>query len=100
MFYVGQGIEYKKGDKDPKNTGILLPKNRCEGRTMLDGTIVKKSVSDELVRVRSFAVSEKKHVCEDHLSLVHFPPDITNEAFGLRTMTSLTEQFTKFWCFT
>jgi hypothetical protein len=95
LYYVGQGIEYRKNETDEKNTGILLPKNRAEGRTTIDGKIVKKSTSSDLVRVRSVAVTDKKHVCLDHLSIVSFPPNETNEAFGLRVMTSLTEQFTQ-----
>lgn len=95
LYYIGQGIEYRKNEYDEKNTGILLPKNRAEGRTTLEGKIVRKSTSSELIRVRSVAVTDKKHVCADHLSIVTFPPAETNEAFGLRTMTSLTEQFTQ-----
>ena len=89
LYYLGQSIEYRKEELDPTNIGIMLPKNRCEGRTTIDGKIVKKSSSEELIRVRSIAVSDKKHVSGDHLSKVNFPPEETNEAFGLRCMTSL-----------
>jgi hypothetical protein len=92
---LGQSVEYRKEELDPTNVGIMLPKNRCEGRTTIDGKIVKKSSSEELIRVRSIAVSDRKHVSGDHLSKVNFPPEETNEAFGLRCMTSLTEQFTQ-----
>lgn len=95
LYYMGQGLEYRKELDDTKNTGILLPKHRAEGRTTIDGKIVRKSTSTDLVRVRSVAVTEKRYVCPDHLSIVSFPPSETTQAFGLRVMTSLTEQFTQ-----
>lgn len=95
LYYLVQGIEYRKNLLDEKNTGIMLPKNRAEGRTTLDGKIVRKSSSSDLVRVRSIAVTDKKYVSPDLISVVHFPPEETNEAFGLRCSTSLTEQFTQ-----
>lgn len=95
LYFLGQGLEYKAELEDKNNTGILLPHSACQGRTTLDGKVLRKSNSESLVRVRSIAVSDKSFVTPDHLSNVSFPRDETTEAFGLRVCTTLTEAFTQ-----
>jgi hypothetical protein len=95
MAFLAQGLEFHKELEDKNNTGVLVPHKRAEGRTTLDGKILRKSNSEGLVRVRSIAVSEKKYLCPDHISRVVFPPESTSPAFGLRAASSLTEQMTQ-----
>lgn len=95
MTFLSQGLEYKKDLTDPKNTGILIPHNKAEGRTTLDGKTLRASSSDKLVRVKSIAVSDKKFVCPEHLSKVHFPAETLQPAWGLRAVSSLVEGMTQ-----
>lgn len=95
MTFLSQGLEFHKELTDKSNIGIEIPHNRAEGRTTLDGKVLRKSTSDKLVRVRSVAVTDKKYICPDHISKTVFPPDETSPAFGLRAATSLTEQMTQ-----
>ena len=95
MGFLAQGLEFHKESKDPKNIGILLPHNRCEGRTTIDGKTVRKSDSKKLIRVKSVAVTKESYICPEHISRTVFDPETTSEAFGLRAATSLTEQMTQ-----
>jgi hypothetical protein len=95
MIFLSQGLEFHKELTDKTNIGILLPHKKAEGRTTLDGKILRKSASDSLVRVKSVAVTDKNYICPEHLNQVTFPPEETPPAFGLRATTSLTEQMTQ-----
>lgn len=95
MAFLAQSFEYHKELKDKNNPGILLPHYKCEGRTTVDGKIVRKSNSKKLIRVKSIAVSDKNYVCPETISKTVFPPDETSRAWGLRAATSLTEQMTQ-----
>lgn len=95
LYFLGQGLEYHKELRDESNIGIELPRNKAEGRTMLNGKLVPKSDSSDLVRVRSIAVTDKDYASPDQISVVTFPPESTTSAFGLRVSTTLTESFTQ-----
>jgi hypothetical protein len=95
MTSLSQGLEFHKELSDKSNIGISIPHNRAEGRTTLDGKILRKSSSTAHVTVRSVAVTDKNYICPDHLSRTVFPPEETSPAFGLRAATSLTEQMTQ-----
>lgn len=92
--YLGQNLEFNRTETDPTNMGIWLPKDRAEGRTTVEGKVLKKSSSKDLVKVRSIAVSYKPFVTRDMISQVHFPPDEIPISWGFR-LTSVTEEFTQ-----
>lgn len=93
---LGEKLILRKGD-DPENEGILLPRNRVEGRTLIDGAKVGKSNSDELVRVRSILSSTKDYLTQDMISTfnrVIFDQDGIDHK-GVSFMMALTESSTQ-----
>lgn len=72
-----QGIELSRSltcikDKDdPDNTGIMIPADEAEGRTTLDGKVLGRSKSKDLVAVRSILGTK----------LSYFTPDMGSHRF-------------------
>lgn len=93
---LGQSLVLKPGT-DPENEGILLPRNRVEGRTLVTGELVGKSKSEELVRVRSILTSDKNYLTPDMISTfnqITFDVDGVDHK-GTSFMMSLTESTTQ-----
>lgn len=94
FIYLASEYNFKDGD-DKNNSGINIVESDAEGRTKLDGTIVKKSDSNEIIKVRSIVTSTLKRgiITKDMLS------DIINYKSGSRVgmslITSVTEQLTQ-----
>lgn len=87
---------YYSEEIDEKNKGILIKKKDAEGRTNLDGTIVNKSNSEDLIRVRSIVTSSKK---DDTVITQDMITDLMKykqgSHVGIEMITSLTESLTQ-----
>ena len=81
---------------DEKNAGILMKKKDAYGRTLIDGTLVEKSTSDELVRVRSIVTST--YINEPIITTDMIPNLIKykdKSRAGISMISSLTEGLTQ-----
>lgn len=94
---AGQKIILIKGESDPTNKGILIPRKYAEGRTTTDGEVLGKSTSDEMVRVRSIITTELPYVTEDMFSKNRkFTYDKDGKCYiGMDWMTSYTTDITQ-----
>jgi len=95
LIFPGQGIKfYDNKGEDTQNPGIWIPKNKAEGRTTIDGEIVEKSDSTELIKVRSFITSNQKYITPDLISRIH--SNYSNDTnIGLKITSSIAGSFTQ-----
>lgn len=70
--FSGQGMKMNRNESDPENIGIWIKRSLAEGKTTLDGKLLDKSTSDELITVRSVAVTK----------LPYFTPDMISEVYN------------------
>jgi len=85
---------YSKERKSQDSIGILLPRNKAEGRTLLNGTIVKASKADDLIRVKSFINSKVKKVYADEIS-TKFVTIKDGSYIGIAFAQGITESLTQ-----
>lgn len=81
--------------EDEKNEGIYLKESEAEGRTRINGTVVGKSRSNDLVKVRSIITSTlgPNKITLDMLSnIVNYPK---GSKVGMSMISSLTETLTQ-----
>lgn len=91
--YLANNFKYSS-EIDENNIGIKLPKNKAFGRTKLDGSIVGKTNSEDLVTVRSIVTSTapKFILTSDMVSkLIKYKE---GSSIGSSLITSLTEGLT------
>lgn len=69
--FPSQGFRMDRTKSDPDNIGVYIPRNRAEGRTTVDGQLLGKSDSKELVLVRSVAVTKLNYFTPDMISEVY-----------------------------
>lgn len=95
FVYLGCSYQYQEGTDDT-NPGILVKMKSAVGRTMIDGTIITKNNSDELVRVRSVLTSNPKYgtiILSDQISSLI--PYKNGSNIGISMISSLTEGITQ-----
>lgn len=87
---AGSKIVLIKDKTDEDNEGLLIPMKLAEGRTTVDGKIVPKSDSDELIKVRSCLTTKLPYVTIDMFSnLNQFNYDLDNRCqIGFDWMTA------------
>lgn len=68
LIQAGQGIRMYRESNSGANPGVWIPRYRAEGRTTVDGEVLGKSNSKEMVLVKSFAVSDKEIITPDMIS--------------------------------
>lgn len=64
----GMKIILMKDEEDTDDPGLEIPMNMAEGRTTIDGKIVPKSSSNEMVRVRSILTTNLPYATKDMFS--------------------------------
>lgn len=95
FVFLATNYSFSAGE-DTKNKGILIPECDALGRTRMDGSIVEKSNSKDLIRVRSIIGSTLKDqfaVTKDMLPRMFKYAD--GARVGMSMMSSLTEQLTQ-----
>jgi len=93
--YLAMSYYYSSG-LDETNPGIIVRECDAEGRTRVDGTIVEKSNSKDLIKVRSIVTSTYKNpyvITSDMVSKLFKYED--NSRIGLSLITSMTESITQ-----
>lgn len=92
--YLASEYIFKEGE-DKDNKGILLARSKARGRTMVDGTVLGESNSDEMVKVRSLVTSTLPSgtITRDMLStIIDYK---VGSKVGMNLISSLTEQLTQ-----
>jgi hypothetical protein len=95
MVYLASPYFYSS-EEDTKNRGILIKERNAIGRTRVDGTIVDRVESDDLIRVRSIITSSTKDenkITSDMISNLIKYKDGTH--IGIKMITTLTEGTTQ-----
>lgn len=100
LVYLAERISYTD-EHDESDKGILLPLNKCEGRTRVDGSVITKNEADsanpdEMVLVRSIVSSDFKYsgmMSRDHLTYLHDWNQ--GDGVGVSLASSLTENLTQ-----
>ena len=85
---------FKDERKSPDTVGLLIPKNEATGRTLMDGSIVEESNSDELVRVKSCVNHKQNFVYADEIDQEHLK-EKDGAAIGISFAMSFTEPKTQ-----
>jgi hypothetical protein len=94
FVFLGSAYQYSDST-DEKNEGIMIPANQAEGRTKVDGSIVKKTDSTEMIKVRSVITSSFKEpiITKDMISnIVKYK---NGSRIGISMLSSFTEGFTQ-----
>lgn len=94
FIYSASEYYFKEGE-DKDNTGIMVPLKDATGRTAINGEIIKKSNSDEPVRVRSLLTSTLPEgiITGDMLpNMFSYKP---GSRIGMSLISSLTEGLTQ-----
>lgn len=94
MVYLAGKYTFVEGE-EPENKGILIERRRAVGRTLLDGEIVGKNNSDDMVYVRSIVTSDQKYavITKDLISNIIEYKNMSN--IGMSMITSLSEGLTQ-----
>lgn len=94
LIMAGQGTRINRERENVDLEGIYLPRNRAEGRTTMDGEVLGKSDSDEMVLVKSFATARNEVLTPEIISeVVQAFEDKSN--VGLRFTSSVSGTITQ-----
>lgn len=94
--FVFLGAAYSYSDTyDETNTGILVEECKAEGRTTVEGKIVGKSKSHDLIKVRSILSTQLKEkiITKDMIS--NIVPFNNGDNIGISYISSFTEGMTQ-----
>lgn len=91
---VMQDLMYNANELSPDTVGIVLPKWLASGRTGLDGKLIEKNNSTELIRVKSSVGRDGQIIYKDEIDYNFYK--LEDKAFiGFDMSTSMSENITQ-----
>jgi hypothetical protein len=89
-----QDLIYDPDILSSDTVGILVPKWIAEGRTDLNGNLIEKNKSNELIRIKSSVGSGSQKICKDEINYLFYKTEKFGN-IGINLATSMSENITQ-----